>query len=327
MNTKKIPSIGGVGLMAGALACAGLLSAGAAGVRGSAAYTQGFEHNTNGWNISGSSGYSITRYHSDSGASPLGSISAASGNYYAVITNNENNNGTNLGDAGYAILGGGSSTYSGPDVQSVSVYVPVTGIGAWGVTGKAGSPQSWGSSSTGYGFEIDETANNSSASYTPNFNTEVDIQFSVPTAGTVDVNASTGGAAGGVGIQSLATITASGWYTFALTYYKTGNGTTDPVGVKFAAYDNSENEIGSTSDSLKNAASSGLGGDNYLWITNWASGFGGVGTTAPNNGGVLAIDNVFPVVTPIPGSGFLAAVGGFALIGGLALRRRMAKLQ
>ncbi len=95
------------------------------------------------------------------------------------------------------------------------------------------------------------------------------------------------------------------------------------------------------------ASNSSLGGPNYLWFTNWASGFAGSssgtasGTVQPNFGsetvggtsqspnfadGVLAIDNVQTDPLPIPGSGPLAALGGLALIGGLALRRRMAKI-
>ncbi len=329
------------------VASIGLLTDAATPTRADIPYSNGFEttDTTTGmqawwFGSSGSGSYSINQYQSGATTSTAGftytgstTVSAGNGtntsgntwggagihtatnggNYYAVITNDENNNGTGIGDGGYTLFGkstdaspysGTMAAYPGPFTQSVSVYVPVTGTDAW---------TNNGTSTTGYGFEIDETADKAPNALSPNWNTEVDFQFSVGTSGGVDVNASDGGAAGGKGTLALPTIMTTGWYTFALTYYKTGNGTTDPVGVTFAELDQGGNLIGSQSDTLSSAASSDLGGTNYLWFTNWASGFAG---------DQLAIDNV--TATPEPTTLALFAIAGAGALLLLPRRKRQA---
>ena len=332
---------------AGAVAGIGLLANATTPARADIPYNNGFEttDTTTGiqswwFGSSGSGSYSINQYQSGASTSTAGftytgnaQVSAGNGtatsgntwagagiqtatnggNYYAVITNNENNNGAGIGDGGYTLFGkstdaspysGTMAAYPGPFTQSVSVYVPVTGTGAW---------TNNGTSTTGYGFEIDETADKAPMALSPNWNTEVDFQFSVGASG-VDINASDGGAAGGSkGTLALPTITTNGWYTFALTYYKTGNGTTDPVGVTFAEFDQGGNLLGSQSDTLLSAASSDLGGTNYLWFTNWASGFAG---------NQLAIDNV--TATPEPTTLALFAIAGAGALLLLPRRKRQA---
>ena len=309
-------NIGKIGFgMAGAIACAGLLSVGVAGARGSATYTQGFEQNTNGWQFgpqhSGSGSYGIARYHSGSATSPVGTINAASGNYYAVVNNATNNYLSGYGDAGYALFGGGTS-YPGPYTMSISVYL---------------NQASWaGSNTTGQGFMIDAspTAANpytllgSSATYiagAPDYNMEAGFQLGSNGAGGLNVYAyyhdQTSGATSAT--AELTSITQSGWYTFAQTLSQGVGGT--PFST-FSIYDNSGNLVGNSETVNWTAESnSDLGGPNYLWITGWNNGFS-------NN--FLAIDNVSGFITPVPASFGLVAIGSLALIGGMALRRRTA---
>ena len=308
-------NIGKIGFgMAGAIACAGLLSAGLAGARGSAAYTQGFEQNTNGWQFgtqyAGSGGYGITRYKSGSATSPVGTINAASGNYYAVVKNATSNYlSSGYGDAGYALFGGGTG-YQGPYAMSISIYL---------------DQANWADSSTaGQGFLIDAspTAANpytllgSSPTYSagaPDFNMEGGFQLGSNGAGGLNVHAyyhdqTTGATAA---TADLTSITQSGWYTFAQTLSQGVGG--NPFST-FSIYNSSGNLVGNTETVSWTAESNAdLGGPNYLWITGWNNGF---------SNDSLAIDNVSGFVTPAPASFGLVAIGSLALIGGMALRRR-----
>ncbi len=309
-NSKGKISIG----MAGAMACAGLLSVGSSIARGSAAYTQGFEHNTNGWYFgakspSSTGSYGITRYQSGS-ASPVGTINAASGNFYAVVNNATSNYLNGYGDAGYAVFNG-PTTYQGPYTMSISVYLDAAN---WTGTNL----------SSGQGFMIDEspTAANSytllgsSSTYgagAPDFNMEAGFQLGTTSSGDLNVwayyhNQSTGSTAN---TADLASLTQTGWYTFSQTI---SQGTSNPVST-FSIYDHTGGLVGTTQTVNWTASSNAdLGGPNYLWITGWNNGFS-------NN--VLAIDNVSGFVTPSPASFGLVAVGSLALVGGMAVRRRM----
>jgi hypothetical protein len=315
-----------------AVAAAGLslLSGGPAPTRADIPYSQGFETTpyAYGWwfeNGTPSSRSSITGVSSATYASgtysiaqvasgnigPWGDIGIpANGNYYAVTKNNPNANGPGLGAGGYSLFGtstdspswvGAMDTYPGASfTQSVSVYVPATGSGAW---------------AAGKGFEIDETANTAGTPLSPLWASESDFVFSVPSAGTVQVAAS-----GGSVSTTLADITQNGWYTFMLAYSKEGNGTTDPASVAFGVYDSSGHQLGMTGG-LLSAPSSDLGGTNYLWFTNWGSGL--------TSGNGLAFDNL--ATSDAAGSGLgtgsvpepatlsLLALGGLGL---LARRRR-----
>jgi len=298
--------------MAGAVACAGLLPAGTPAAHGSAAYTQGFENNANGWYFgpqsSGSGSYGITRYHSGTATSPVGNINAAAGNYYAVLNNSTDNYLKGYGDAGYAVFNGGT-TYQGPFTMSISVYL---------------NTSSWTNPNTsGQGFMIDGsptaavgyTLLGSSQSYAagaPDFNMEGGFQLDSNGSGGLGVtayyhNQSTGATEN---TANLAVISTTGWYTFSQTI---SQGATNPS-TTFSISDNSGNAVGSSQTiNWTSATNADLGGPNYLWITGWNDGFG-------NN--VMAIDNVSGFVTPIPASGLLAGIGALAIIGGLALRRR-----
>ena len=282
--------------MAGAVACVGLLSAGTPAAHGSAAYTQGFENNTNGWSFgthyTGSGSYGITRYKSGS-ASPVGTISAASGSYYAVVnnaTNNYSNGGyapTGYGDAGFANFGG--SSYPGTFTQSISIYVDAS---TWTTPANASTAAFW----------IDESP--SSPTGQPNFNMEGDFAFFVPSANSgIEV------AANNSLNNLIATITGSGWYTFAETFSQQASG---PPESTFNVYNSSGTQLGSYTQSWTGQNNSDLGGPNYLWLTVWQNGFA-------NNS--LAIDNVSPFATPVPASLGLVSIGSVVLIGGLALRR------
>lgn len=306
-------NIGKYGIaMAGAIACTGLLSAGTSIALGSAAYTQSFEQNTNGWyfgaQFAGSGSYGITRYQSGT-TSPVGNINAAAGNYYAVVQNSTNNYLSGYGDAGYAVFGGGTS-YQGPSTMSIDVYL---------------NASNWANPNTqGQGFMIDEsptaavgyTLLGSSQSYSagaPDFNMEGGFQLGSNGTGGLAVHAyyhnqSTGATDN---TANLATLSTTGWYTFSQTI---SQGTNGPFST-FSIYDINGNAVGNSATvDWTSASNADLGGPNYLWITGWNNGFS-------NN--ALAIDNVSGFVTPIPGSGLLAAVGGLALIGGLAMRRRI----
>ena len=292
---------------AAALACAGLLSSGSP-LRAAPLFFQGFEQNTNGWDLgtqnAGSGNYGITRYQSGA-SSPVGTINAASGGYYAVVNNATSNYLNGYGDAGYAVFGGGTN-YPGPSTMSISVYL---------------NASSWANSNTaGQGFMIDEsptaalgyTLLGSSASYAagaPDFNMEGGFQLGSNGTGGLAVwayyhNQTTGATES---TANLAVLSTTGWYTFSQTISQSANG---PFST-FSIYDNNGNLVGSSATvDWTSASNADLGGPNYLWLTGWYNGFS-------NN--TMAIDNV--TATPEPTS---LALLGIAAVGAILLlpRRR-----
>ena len=293
-----------------AVAAAGLslLSGGPTPARGNTPYFQGFETDTSGWSTE--SGSTVTRYASNNNSSPVGPISAANGGYYAVITNVPDAYQTGYGVAGYSFYGGASSSYPGPFTQSVSAYVST----GWAAPSAPGTAAFWIDTvpSDIYGNSIF-----GGGTYNPGTNLtqsmENDFAFFVPGNGDVTV-----AALDDPTHHTIATITQSGWYTFAMSVYKTAGGYT---GESMTVYNGGApmNADGTNSGGLvagetpqtftfTGDPSYDLGGNGYVWFTVWQNGF---------NGNDMAIDNV--QTTPEPATLSLLALGGLGL---LARRRR-----
>ncbi len=292
------------------LSCGGIL-------RAAPLYFQGFEQNTTGWVPDGTS--TVTRYASGA-TSPVGTINAAAGGYYAVITNDENHYQTGYGDAGYSALGSntGYANYQGPFTQSVSLYVDPA---AWTPPSNPSAPAFWIDMAPSASSTLGTFAGQplfGGAGYATGSNggtAENDFAFNVPTAGTVQID----------GLDSanhaITAITQTGWYTFAMAYSKGSDGYVHEV---LSVYDNSGNLLSgetpqtfdlsptetNTTDGVPN---SDLGGPNYIWFTVWQNGF------ASN---ALAIDNV--TATPEPTTLALFAIAGAGALLLLSRRKRQA---
>ena len=278
-------------------------------------FFQGFEQNTSGWVFGSTSSqatgaYGITRYASWSSSSPYPGISAASGSYYAVVSNNTNNysetfySDAGYGDGGFATFGlaNGDPTYPGTFSQSMSIYVEpnwakptVSGNAAFwldgapsasAATGNGGQPLFGGA---GYGGVGVGSAENDFAF------------FANGSSVTVAADDSTK--------NSIATISTAGWYTFVMTYSQGANHVHETLSI----LDNSGNLLAGETPQIFDYTSipnADLGGPNYLWLTVWQNGFA-------NN--ALAIDNV--EATPEPAAMGLLGAGALGL---LALRKRRA---
>jgi len=115
------------------------------------------------------------------------------------------------------------------------------------------------------------------------FSAENQIGLYTTTPGVLRVNGFTNNPS--VYSTDFATInlTSTGaWYTFAMSYAKSGNGTTDNVIGGFAVYDSSQNLLGSTTLTT-GLDSQELGNARYLWFTAWQAGFAG---------NLIGVDNV-----------------------------------
>jgi hypothetical protein len=100
-------------------------------------YTQACSTSSTGWSLSGAI---IGQYASGSASSPLGAIASPDGNPYCVVTfGGSASYYTAVGWYGQApnpsnsdfIAGPPYPAYPGPFTQSVTMYIPVTGPGAW----------------------------------------------------------------------------------------------------------------------------------------------------------------------------------------------------
>ncbi len=254
-------------------------------------------------------GADITRVASGGGT--LG-LTAASGGYYAEITNVHNTylpTDKTYGQATAAYFGGAQQSYTGNFTESVDMYVNVAGWAA-----SPGATQ---------GFQLDASPSNSitgDAAYNTynaqgaktNQGDETQFYVAAPTVnntpevtigGAIDVLPSASN-------SDFATITQSGWYNFAVSFDKGSGGYVQNT---FTVSTLGGTVLGSFTGTSPMPASQ-LGGNNYgLWFEGWYNGFAG---------DTIGIDNV--TVTPEPASVALIGVGLAA--GCLLLRRRRAQI-
>ena len=292
MNTKKIPSIGGVGLMAGALACAGLLSAGVAVSRAATYYTPNFNGPLTLSDTSQAGAWYVDR-ESPGGFSTSGGIlsetvgTGTNGSPYPLspypTTGFEATQGRD-----YSInLSGSVQTASIELYLQSSWATPTTGDSTNVVAGFWGAGTYANGNVSAYpiiSFINDPayvTANNPTG-------------YSGPTGpGFYTYNYTT--STGDFTLVNTAPINYGGWNT--LSYALT-------VGTGIQYYVNGVNVGGIADTSTASLATVLLEVRNYgtPYTAQWAA------------------------VTPAPASFGLVGVGSLALIGGLALRRRMAKI-
>jgi hypothetical protein len=245
---------------------------------------QGFETNTGDWNASNT----ITRVASGGGT--LG-LTAASGGFYAELTNQHDGYAPGFGDGGFTLFDFSSSPpYPGMDFfQSVDIYIDP----AWAAPVDGGSPAFW----------LDMSA----AHPAGNYGAEHNFRFS---ADGSSVSVSADGQ-----LSPIAALTVAGWYTFEMTYQKGAN-PTDLVTTEMYIFDASHTLLGSTSvvsDSPGGPLlSSDLGGPGYAWLTLWQNGFAG---------DTLGLDNVqADILTPEPATAGLL-LAGLVLVMGKRFRR------
>ncbi|MGC9261685.1 MAG: hypothetical protein ACP5I8_16595 [Phycisphaerae bacterium] len=265
MNTEKIPSIGGVGLMAGALACVGLMSAGTA--LASTVTISG-----SGWDSAGTQ----TNSNTASTAGGWAQVGAASNglSYGAYASRGSANNSAS---AGYSSSNGGSAELS---ITATSGSSPEASAN---ISGPNGQLQYTSMSFVTAGFS-------GTSGWEPYAGLQLGSFDLIGTSSTIDSSSN-------VGVWDPAT---SSWYD--------GYSITDPV-------------------QLSDLDSISAGTTNFGNLT-VEYGFAAMGGFTTDGSATAYITSMqMSDITPIPGSGLLAAVGGSALIGGLALRRRMAKLR
>ena len=287
MNTKKIPSIGGVGLAAGALACAGLLSAGAAVSRAATYYTPDFNGPLTLSNTAGP-GVWYTDRAAPGGFTASGGIlsettdpnqTIAAGHYYTIQGRDYETN-----------LVGGSPTIAVQLYLPTSWSTPATNAATSEAAGLWSEGLTSGGSYVG-AYPIISFINdphyvtiNNAAGYTGT----TQPGFYVYTNGT------------GTGYYTDFTYVPGAVFGAWNTLSYTVN-----VGTGVSYYLNGVNVYNNADTQTAELADASLQVNNY-----------GVAYTAQ-----------WAAVTPVPGSLGLVGVGSLALIGGLALRRRMAKLQ
>ncbi|MCC6679695.1 MAG: PEP-CTERM sorting domain-containing protein [Phycisphaeraceae bacterium] len=242
---------------------------------------QGFEVDTGDWIASST----ITRVAS--GAGTL-AVTSATGSYHAELTNLHDGYGYQyFGDGGFSRFGGRDPVYHGDFYQAIDVYIDT----AWA------QPTPYPSLEA---FWIDMSPANTSD--TSEYGAEHNFRFRIPGNGTVVVTPDGD-------LTPVATITSSGWYTFEMTFRKTGPLATDLIATDMSIYDASQALIGSVTKSATSpggpSPSSVLGGNSYVWISVWQNEFAG---------DVLAIDNVRTGLIPEPASLLLLGLSGLMLV-------------
>lgn len=249
-------------------------------------YHQGFESDGSGW-------VQTTPVRVASGGGSLGLISA-SGNYHAEIS------GTT-----YSYLGGQTSVYPGaPVVQSIDLYIDT----GWH-TGTVGEQ------AQAFLITMAPAYSDQVIGHTPGTsNHGSGHQFDFRVNGEQVEIRSTG--LGG-GAQTIATITESGWYRFAMTF-RPGELDTDPVQTDLSIHTLSGAFLGSqtraaragTGEPPHDTRSIALGGNSHIWFhdfdTTFLSTFGGVG-----------VDNAIAVPEPA----FYASLFGLLVLA-IAWRQR-----
>lgn len=217
---------------------------------------QGFEVDTGDWE----SAAGIARVASGAGALEL---TASSGGYYAELQNEVGGytDGVGFGDGGYSFFGGKGTTYEGDFFQSIDVYVDAN----WAAPDAPSVPAFW----------IDMTPHHEDPD---NYGAEHNFRL---TATGTEVGVRVDGQA-----DPIATISASGWYTFRMTFEK-GAAADDPVVTNASVLDSDGEVLGETTVTATSPGgpfeSQDLRGNGYVWITVWQNGFAG---------DVLAIDNL-----------------------------------
>lgn len=225
---------------------------------------QGFEKNTGDWQAS----QGITRVKSKGGT--LG-LKAAKGHYYAELQNLHDGYQAGYGDGGYSFYGGADAVYHGAFYQSIDVYIDAN----WTPATLSYAPSFW----------IDMTPYHAD----PN-NYGAEHNFHVKATGShvdVTVDGET---------NHIASITKSGWYTFAMLYSKAPN-PANPVITDMVILDAKRKLVANTRVEATSPggpfASADLRGNGYVWITVWQNGFAG---------DVLGIDNVRTGLLPKNGN-------------------------
>ncbi len=202
---------------------------------------QGFEQNTGDWTPI------TTRVPSGGGSLHL---PAASGNYYAELTNVHDSYYPGFGGAEYSFFGFTTpQPYPGPFSQSISLYV----MADWPLAIYHG-PGIW----------IDMSPSQPVNNYGGEHNFRL-----TPTGSSVAVTVD--------GQTSpIVIIATSGWYKFQMTYTK-GAHPTDLVSTDMKVFNSSQNVIGITTVVSNSPGgpllSQDLGGAGYVWMTVWPNGW------------------------------------------------------
>ncbi len=240
-----------------------------------------------------------------SGTGDWAPFAASGGTASTTFTNDSNghlqiNNGGSTTSGGYSLFGGVRPLFSSAR-DSLDVYINPS------VATNGGYSYQWDLSTALFGsqdfiFHADGSGSN------------VDVWTS---NGSSDGPTSPGPAVG----QPSYAISQSGWYTFEWNFVIDGSGNLQATMGLLAqgastplqtwAFNNSNDKYLKDQNASQTFAAGGQ--PNYLWFT----------YLTPNS---LLVDNeqLTTTPTPLPSSVGLAGVGALTLIGGLALRRRMA---
>jgi hypothetical protein len=209
-----------------------------------------FEADTSAW-----TGAQSTRVASSA------QLAASAGGYYAAVQGVPDGYGVGYADGGYSYFGGKGTTYVGDFYQSIDVYIDAQ----WAAPTNPAVPAFW----------IDMSPNRVDPN---NYGAEHNFELYAT------------GSAVGVGADNqtppFVNITASGWYTFLMTFEKGATADT-PVVTKMVVLNAQKQVLGQAIVAGTSVGgplpSKDLLGNGYVWITVWQDGFAG---------DTLAIDNL-----------------------------------